>query len=209
MIRTRILGLLLLGASFHSGAAAAQNENEDVHLHNDCRLAAQILETGHPAPHYAWAAETIPKCSEAGADVLARVWSRPPVDSVALEHLFYASYTLRDRRITNAVAAVATTGSSPPLVRLNAIRVLTGHAVPSLMVTVADLTPVENDSVRRFFGGVSHVTVRQGASPIEPSTVELILDTLDRLRNDSDARVARAASYIHGQLCGRLRCDAP
>jgi hypothetical protein len=205
--RTYFIGLLLVGASFHAGAAAAQTaEGRDVHLRNDCRLASQILETGHPAPHYAWAAETIPKCNETGPEVLARVWARPPVDSTALEYLFYASYTLRDRRVSSAVAA-ATSAGMPQIVRLTAIRVLTGHAVPSFMLSVADLSRIENTSARVYLGGMSHVSVREGTQPVGRETVEGILRTLDRLRDDGDPYVARVAGYAYDQLCGRLQCD--
>lgn len=210
MPRTHIVAFVLVALAAFSGSVAAQTEDQDVHLRNDCRLAAQILETGHPAPHYAWATGIIPKCAETGGAVLAQVWSNPPSDSMTLDRLFHASYTLRDRRVTIAVAAAAANQTLPQLVRLNAIRVLTGHAVPEFMVTVEQMTPVENAAVRVHLGGMSHVSVRQGAHPIRPEDVEVtILPTLTELRNDRDERIVRAATYVLDQVCGWLKARSP
>lgn len=189
----------------HLGAQS----NQDAHLRNDCRLAAQVLRTGNPAPHRVWAMETIARCGDLGGPaVVATVWTEPPNDTGLLERLYSASYMLRDRRITEAAAGAARNGALPQIVRLNAIRVLAAHAEPRYMLSVADLTPVESETVRVTPPTVSHPVVREGEQPIGRETMDLIVATLTRLRDDPDARVARAATYIRKHVCHRVDCTS-
>lgn len=209
-VRTLLLALALVAGSPVLGgltAVAQENPPSSQHDRNDCRRAAQVLETGHPAPHYAWATEAISRCGDEGGVALAAVWARPPADSIALERVYFASYRLRDARITDAVISAAQDRGSSRLVRLNAIRVLTSHAEPGyLLYSLALLTPEENDSVRTILPTVSHVNVVEGAHPIGPATRERIIDTLAALRSDVDSQVARAASYVLRNLCRTPTC---
>jgi hypothetical protein len=182
----------------------AQTERQDPHVRNDCRLAAQVLETGHPAPHYEWALEFIAKCEETGAPVLAALW-RSAADTEHLNRLYVSSYLLRDARITDAVTKVAQNRALPRLVRLNAIRVLAGHAVPEFLVTVPDLLRRENEFSIIPFPSVDPVTVRHGERPVEEATIRGIVEALGHLRSDSDADVATAAVRTRRQICLRLR----
>lgn len=182
----------------------AQTERQDPHVRNDCRLAAQVLETGHPAPHYEWALEFIAKCEETGAPVLAALW-RSAADTEHLNRLYVSSYLLRDARITDAVTKVAQNRALPRLVRLNAIRVLAGHAVPEFLVTVPDLLRWENEFSTILFPSVDHITVRNGERRVEEATIRGIVEALGHLRSDSDADVAMAAVRTRRQICLRLR----
>lgn len=201
--RTTVVGLTV--ALLHTLPLSGQRESHDRHLRNDCRLAGQILQTGRPAPHYQWAMETIHRCPETGGEALASVWARPPADSAALNSLFLASYTLRDARITEAAIAAAANGGLSQLVRLSAIRVLVGHAVPRFLVSLEDLPPETPPGVTQLLPSVSHVVVSEGARPIGAETISGILDALSRLRSDPDPRIAAAASYVYRQLSFRLR----
>lgn len=209
-IRKTLFTLIVVsGSSVLSGRTVVAQENSPAshHHRNNCRLAAQVLVTGHPAPHYAWATEAISRCREEGGPALAAVWARPPGDSAALELVYFASYRLRDARITEAAISVAKDRGSPQLVRLNAIRVLTSHAEPGfLLYSLGMLTPEENDSVRVALGAVSHVSVVDGAHRIAATTQERIVTTLAELRSDADPRIARAASYVLRQLCRKRTC---
>lgn len=181
----------------------AQSERQDPHVRNDCRLAAQALETGHPEPHYEWALEFIVRCEETGAAVLSALWRRP-ADTEHLDRLFLSSYTLRDARVTGAVIDVAQDRTLPRLVRLNAIRVLAGHAVPEFLLSVPDLLRQESDSVRYMFPSLDHVTVRSGDHPVDEATVRGIIAALVRIGEDPDEDVAHAARRTSRQLCLRL-----
>jgi hypothetical protein len=196
---------LALATVTHDQSLGGQTERQDPHVRNDCRLATQVLAARHPHPHYDWALEFIAKCEETGGPVLAGLWRRPSADSAHLDRLFLSSYTLRDSRITAAVIDAASDRSLPQLVRLNAIRVLAGHAVPEFLLSIPDLLRQESDSVRSLFPSVDHVNVRNGDSPVGTSTVRTIVETLEVLKDDPDGRIALAASRTHRQLCSRLQ----
>lgn len=184
---------------------SAQQERHDPDLRSDCLRAAQILETSPPSSGFRRATEDIARCAETGPEVLATLWARPPVDSASLERLFIASYTLRDARITAAAIAAVSNHGSPQLVRLNALRVLVGHADPRLMVFLKDLPPELPAGGYRWLGGVSHVNVREGMWPVGRETIDAIMNVVARLGRDPDARVAAAAAYIEEQLSSRLK----
>lgn len=199
------VALALATAVTHDQSLGAQTERQDPHLRNDCRLAAQVLDTGHPDPHYEWALEFIAKCEETGGPVLAGLWRRPSADSADLNRLFLSSYRLRDSRITAAVIDAVSDPALPQLMRLNAIRVMAGHAAPEFLLSIADLLRQESDSVRYLFPSVDHITVRNGGSPVGTSTIRTIVAALEVLKQDTDGQVAHAASRTHRQLCLRLR----
>ena len=43
-------------------SAQRATEANDAQLRAHCRLAAQVLETGHPSTHYGWAISQIRRC---------------------------------------------------------------------------------------------------------------------------------------------------
>ena len=49
-----LLVLVLAGTSLTPRLSAQAKERDDVHLGNDCRLAAQVILAGHPEPHEGW-----------------------------------------------------------------------------------------------------------------------------------------------------------
>jgi hypothetical protein len=198
----------LMGSVVACPALYSQSERQEPHLRNHCRLAAQVLETGHPAPRYDWALESIARCDETGPPVVAALWRRPPSDVHAQERLFYPSYTLRDSRLTAAVIEAAENRSLPQLVRLNAVRVLAGHAAPEFLLSISDLLRVDSDIARYYFPSVDHVSVRNGQSPVEEGTIRDILAALQGMRNDPDPQIAQVASRTRRQLCLRLASDA-
>jgi len=132
---------LLAGAVLSAGPLSAQpGEREDAHLRNDCRLAAQVLRTGHPAPRHAWALGAIRRCDISGPEVLAAVWrERVPSDTVELGELFAATRDFNDRRVVDAVADVARRTQAPETTRIYALALLFNYAAPGLYVDFHDL----------------------------------------------------------------------
>lgn len=195
-----LLAAVALGAT--AGTAGAQQapvtERTSVHLRNDCRLAAQTLETGHPAPHSAWALETIARCEESAGAALAALWSAPPSDSVALEQLFAASAQVRDARLLDAVARVAEAGGQARLVRLTALRVLAAYVDPSVVAPVELL--VEPDPREYRVASRDHAVQIEGSVPIGADTAASVRDLLHRLTTDEDASVRAAARYLLRRL---------
>ena len=208
MLRLSCLGILLLGAVGSAALAApvaAQSEQEDAHHRNDCRFASQILLTGNPAPHYAWALDVIRRCDKTGPSALAAVWRDPPADSVMQEQLVFASYMLRDARITDAAVGTLENAAAPRLLRLNALRVLAGHLEPAFLIGIRDLTRVDSDTVRSLFPTVDHITVRTGAVPVDAGTITDVMRVLAETRNVPDRILAGAAARTYQQLCERIR----
>lgn len=203
--RTRLVALIVAALmAVPVRSLDAQTERQDPHVRNDCRLAAQVVETGHPAPHHQWALEFVGRCEVTGPPVLAALWSRPPSDTDDLNQLFLSSYRLRDSRVTAAVVQAAGDPVLPQIVRLAAIRVLAGHAVPEFLLSNTDLLRPDSDSARYMFPSVDHATVRNGESPVGEGTIRGILTALAGMTNDADAQVAHAALRTRQQLCLRL-----
>lgn len=99
-------------------------ESRSVHLRNDCRLAVQTLQMGHPAPKTDWALSMISFCDESGGSAVQVLWAAPTTDSVALEQLVSASSRLLDQRVYDGVRATARNAGMPRSKRLAALRVL-------------------------------------------------------------------------------------
>ncbi len=104
--------LSMLVASSGTFASGEAQESRDVHARNDCRLAAQVIRTGHPAPHVEWAYGAILRCDETGAAVLAERW-RTVRDSAEVGSLPWATWNSPARRIVfDAVAEVVLSNSA-------------------------------------------------------------------------------------------------
>lgn len=198
-----VLAFLVSAALVHfaPGQASAQ-QRDSAQLRSDCRLAAQIITTGHPSPHREWAWEYIGRCRDSAAVVLASVWSQRLAADVDNGTLWRTTYSERDARVTRAVLAAIRDESRGRATRLVGIRVLASHAVPSLMVTSGDLAAIEGDSIRQVvLGAVSHSDVREGSEPVTPLLVREIVETLTRLGQvDADLEVRRAARNVALQL---------
>lgn len=95
-------GLFLLPLSLLAAAVPARAQDErlaEVRERNDCRLAAQVLATGHPHPRYEWARSTIVNCEDEGPAYFASQWRTAPADTAALRLLIAAASRVRDARV--------------------------------------------------------------------------------------------------------------
>lgn len=196
-----ILAAVLLGAGSRAGGAQEEGVTElsSPHLRNDCRLAAQILETGHPQPHSAWALETIGRCEESAGAALAALWTSPAADADALEQLFRASAQVRDQRIYDAVVRAAEDGGQPTIVRLTALRVLAAYVEPSAAVPPDYLMEADPDAYR--VASRNHATQIDGAVPLEADVRAPVRALLVRLSGDgADASMRAAAAYLLRRL---------
>ncbi len=117
----------------------AQGVADSLHRRNDCRLAAQTLTTGHPAPRRLWALQTITSCPSEAGQAVSVAWQMPPADTESLNWLVAASVGSRDARIYDGVARTAQATTLPRLARLSALRVLASYAEPNVWVSFADL----------------------------------------------------------------------
>lgn len=120
-----------------------QGERGNPRIQDDCRRAAQVLRTGHPAPRRAWALDAIRRCGESGAAVIAGVWERAaPSDPSELRHLFEVTREFNDRGVVDAVAKVARQADAPDVTRIYAFALLFSYAVPGQYIVVQDLLVV-------------------------------------------------------------------
>ena len=195
------LALALLGAGARAAGAQEEGvtERTSPHLRNDCRLAAQILETGHPQPHSDWALETIGRCEESAGPALAALWTAPAAEPEALEQLYRATAQLRDQRVYDAVARAAEDGGSPTIVRLTALRVLAAYVDPGAVVPLDYLTEADPSAYRA--ASRDHATQIEGAVPLAADVRAPVRELLLRLSGEgADAPTARAATYLLRRL---------
>lgn len=180
-----------------SSCVSAQTTREaaDATLRADCRLAVQILERGHPAPKSEWALSMIYWCDESGGAVLGRLWTTPPVDSVAIEQLVDASAALLDQRVYAGVLNSARDAAAPRAVRLAALRVLCAFLSPTTVISPDDLAkPKADTAVVPLFTTVDHSLFQNhGTAPLPLGARTEIRDLFAALwRSDADP-VIRAA----------------
>lgn len=143
--------ILLIGSALLTLAArpasAQTSERQDPHVRNDCRLAAQIIRTGNPSPHRAWAYEAIRYCEESGPDVLVAVWrTAAPENRIALMELVRATGNFNDMRIVNVLAEVFGSGRHSDTTRIYAGVLLYSYAVPGIYLDEDDLLKGEKRS---------------------------------------------------------------
>lgn len=189
-----LAGLLCTAAPLRAQGNLAANE---VHNQNDCRLAAQVVRTGHPAPHREWAYTVLPECVESGPAAIASMWSgvrRLDADEFAL--LIRSTRGLRDRRIYTALQSFGETPSASVDARLHALALLIVYGNPvALIFTPSDLrTPP--DEPMPMGGAVSHDNVAVGSQPVGDVREDLRTYYLELKESDPDAVIRNAARIL-------------
>ena len=120
--------------------AGQAGERQDPHLRNDCRSAAQVLRTGHPAPRREWAMDAIRRCDASGPAVLAGVWREAaPSDIMGLDLLFNSTRDFNDRRVVEAASDIARRREAPETTRIYALALLFNYAVPGRYLNMKQL----------------------------------------------------------------------
>lgn len=175
-------------------------EARDVHLRSDCRQAAQILATGHPAPHREWALDVIWECDQSGPPVLVEMWRTAGSSEAELGDLIRRSVNLRDARIYGAVVAVARDQGAPEIKRAAALSLLGRWARPGLDI-----------GFRQFFapgfstlpengyeiGVITHDIQESGSDPLTPAVTEEVRQLAAYLaQSDASPRVRAAAELL-------------
>lgn len=102
----------------------AQVNADSVHLRNDCRLAAQIIERGHPAPHERWAYQVAPSCGADLGRTLANRFSalRASSDTAELRLVTTPASQLHDGAIFSVSLDIASDKSASSVARPFAFR---------------------------------------------------------------------------------------
>jgi hypothetical protein len=202
-----ILGAAVLTLAGVSSALAQTDRPDEVHLRNDCRLAAQVLNTGQPANKREWAIGTISLCAQEGPPILARMWSQVTSDSAQADSILDLSSRLRDARIAEAATAVAKDAGKTDAVRLAAIVLLIRYADPYSGLSVRLLAVPQGWTpgrpVRSLSGGRSPHAIYQtgGGSALPPTFTNDVIRLLRSLASsDPSVRVRYAAEALARRL---------
>jgi hypothetical protein len=144
------LAVWFSAAALVPDAGCAQDrESRDVQLRTDCRLAAQIMRTGHPRPQYQWARGYISICDAEGPEVLAAEWGRVGRDTADIYFLIRSSARIRDARIYEALRRSAMDRSRADVVRVGAMIALTRYVDPHNAIGFPDVRP-PSGGIRRI-----------------------------------------------------------
>lgn len=181
----------------------AQTNPAVVKHRNDCRLAKQVLETGHPAPHRDWALQRIDGCDpnlagEALASAMRRL--RTSSDHVVLAQLARRARPIHDASFFAAALEIAgDRGASIPA-RVAAFRALMWFQEPNRVLTDSefyvsfDVDDLQVAINRCQFNRVLHSEPREG-SPLPADFREQINTLASRVFNDrSEPVLVRAAA---------------
>jgi hypothetical protein len=147
MLRPMWVGLVLGSAVLTAGVLDAQEpapvrEAADARYQNDCRLAEQVLATGHPAPHTEWAINYIAVCGgeiygRATAEAVRRL--RTVRDTAVLRQFWRPSHFLTDIRFYDAATEIARDRSASPEARVYAFLTLVRMSDPPRYVEYDNL----------------------------------------------------------------------
>jgi hypothetical protein len=114
--------------------AQGAEQSVDAQKRERCRLAAQVVATGNPAPHDAWALDEIAACGVDGGAALGRVVraTRHSTDVVLLDKLTRTARQLRDGELYAASLDVAGDPTASTAARAFAFRTLVAAAKPNV-----------------------------------------------------------------------------
>lgn len=161
MIRTVLLALLL------AVPVTAQANPDSVKLRNDCRLAAQVLRTGHPAPRFQWATAVIHRCGvheAAPALVAALDRLRSSSDSAEVNQVWGQVQYLRDARVYRTAMQVARDKGASMVARMSALMWLQRIRAPRQLALKDEVTG-GFDANGRVRGGCGRYSRLAGESP--------------------------------------------
>lgn len=185
--------LLIICLFLPLGTAHSQGSHADAVKHrNECRLAEQVLTTGHPAPHREWARGYIPSC---GLDAWGRTAAaeidrmRREPESPEMGRAWNGLWLLHDANVFRVLMDIATDRSASEAARKRALLTLNAYVRPNESLTGNDfsqpLVPVSprSDPCRR--GWASGRQARYDGVPLPPNYASTIAALVARLRVDT------------------------
>lgn len=178
-----------------SRSVGAQVEPDSVKLRNDCRLAEQVLLTGHPLTHRADALSIISRCGEEGVPALLSAWDGALARREDLEQLVTATRAFVDPRLTQALFATLGETAKPTLVRIAALLVLTTYGNPYVVPSFDDLL-VDPDETFVRYGEVDHPFTAAGRDQLPSDFVEHLRSLIVRIENSDPSTEMRTAARV-------------
>lgn len=190
-----VMACLLVASTAH-----AQANPDSVKLRNDCRLASQVLRTGHPAPHLDWARGMIPYCGyNQWADAVAGAISRTrrSTNERELASEWRHLWMIKDAVLLDSVRSIASDHSASVGSRLWALRTLANLIDPEgVYGALTEVDPGRPDGrpvciVNRAAG----ITMSYTGRPLPPDYVERARATAASIiSDDSDVPTLRTAA---------------
>lgn len=169
----------------------AQANPDSVKHRNDCRLAQQVIETGHPAPHTSWALGYIGYCDfdTWGRTMAAGVRRlRTSSDTAELVAVWAPTQWLRDRALYEAALEIAGDRAASVPARVFAFRALLLLNEPRLSIRYEDM--VSTAGSRTGARGGCSFSWRRGGMPYTGTALpadfkDRITAVAKRVRGDS------------------------
>ncbi len=199
----RIMNMKLIASLFAlailPACALAQGRPDTVHDRNDCRRAAQIVETGNPAPHSDWAYERIARCGSEGGSAIANALrrSRQSTEVSALDEISKSARTIRDGEVFAASLEVAADPAASAAARVFALRTVVSTLSPGRVLSYEQMTRPDAERACAGLLPSSHETLSEGRPlPVHPES--LARDVALRVTRDrsSPAQVVHAARCV-------------
>ena len=182
MVRLFPIVLICACAPMYVSAQAAP---DSVKRRNDCRLAAQVLASGHPAPREEWALAAIWSCPDAGpALATALKAARTSTDSAYLNALTAPLSRLHDGAVFTAAMEVAGDNAASVPARLASFRALITSVHPGAYV---DLATLARDDPRMCFSSRGVHTVVVAGTPVPADVRQQVRSLARRIFADISA----------------------
>lgn len=193
---TRTVAVAIVGLFLTWESSAAQEHPDSVHRRNHCRLAVQVIETGHPAPRREWALDYIRLCGTEGGRALAQALraARQVSDTAMLGRLTAPALHMIDGELFTSALAVAADETATTEARGFSFRVLIQSIDPGRSLGYADLTELPGaHSSCAGVGAGFHFQPRTG-SPLPSDAPAQVLATAQRVAvSTAPLQVLRAA----------------
>jgi Tfp pilus assembly protein PilV len=189
---TKVLVFALLAVTGSASALGAQQQIADAgsQLKNDCRIAAQTVESGAPESRTEWAFNQIALCGAEAASAVASSWSTTMSGNLVRSRET-CSARIADARVLAAVVTAGTSATRSPEERISALAVMTQLLQPGRFIGAAFWENPEQSS----FGFNGDLAIAAGDQPISATEREGAVRALEAMaasaRDPQGARVAR------------------
>ena len=208
--RSALLVPVIAALAAHPAEAQQAERAEEVQHRNRCRLAAQVMQTGHPRPQIDWARGYISICDHEGPAVLASEWRVVEGGTAEIYYLVGSSRRIRDARIYDALRSTAADRSRTDVVRVGAMLALAAYVDPRNAIRFSDLRPPRGGPTRiplvpnwTTAGGQS-----QGSVPIQGAVaaeVKALFSEIARSRTMEPIEIWYAAAVLAKRVEADIR----
>jgi hypothetical protein len=172
-----------------------QSNPDSVKLRNDCRFAAQIIESGRPAPHRSEALDILPACGGSATPTLVRLWEQNDLSEADQVKLKFASVRILSDALVSTLLRTAGSSDRPVMVRATALAALVSIVDPGLIVTAHELVE-ERPGRKRLLARRSHRYSQVGRESVTIPVLSAVSTLVHQLSADPSPAIRRAAAMI-------------